>query len=682
MQVGEAFVSGSLGQAIFAADGAFCVIDAPEGEPREALPNEVQWFRHAAREVAPAHPQGLPVSIEMVRSRLREEIRFFNGLDGLLVGMDRDISDALRRRAIARAEQTISTDDGLARRVRARFLIPANTQEWDPAGALILALALGAKTASACYRPLATGIIDRLSDDVASVVLEKHGGGLDATRVRDAVLRSGLLAELASIEARADRRSLSMLFFQRNDFSKLRAADPSGQILTAIVRRAERRIGDTPVQASDTAASSKGGGSYENDAMETDDPIVAAVERAIDTYEARRRRSVEGSAGDLPGIQREIAWIGSRLKSGEAIRAEQAFIKLIDRQGQRSRPEDILKTLTSVADMARAARLFDLTWRILAAAELLGVQDAAAMNVRAETLRELGRHDEALAALEETMRRFPQNEVAPTARAETLRELGRHDEALAAFEETMRRFPQDQVAPTARAETLRELGRHDEALAAFEEAMRRFPHNEVAPIAYAHFLAELGRLDEAEALLIPRAARLRTRDDWIAKHILAMARLRAGRAKEALSEFEQGIQLCKFPEMRRYFETAKTLALLADKRAAEAAQQLETLAKDHSLPRNEMTNIILFQTHALAEAGESPHARALVTSAQVIDFAAAQQKRLAGALTERYGLVSGVPASQPKAQQLNEEIRALEFRLLRPKLWHFRATSTETRKVA
>ena len=58
------------------------------------------------------------------------------------------------------------------------------------------------------------------------------------------------------------------------------------------------------------------------------------------------------------------------------------------------------------------------------------------------------------------MRRFPQSEVARNARAETLRNLGRYEEALAAFEETMRRFPQSgSGAENARAETLRDLGR-------------------------------------------------------------------------------------------------------------------------------------------------------------------------------------------------------------------------------
>src|SRR6266849_1770915 len=104
MEVAEALVSGSLGQAVFFAEGAVRILDAPNAEPREALPNEIQWFRHTAREVSPADPEGLPVAIEKVRARLDEEIRVFNGLDGLLVGMDRDFSAVTRQRALSRAE--------------------------------------------------------------------------------------------------------------------------------------------------------------------------------------------------------------------------------------------------------------------------------------------------------------------------------------------------------------------------------------------------------------------------------------------------------------------------------------------------------------------------------------------------------------------------------------------------
>ena len=271
------------------------------------------------------------------------------------------------------------------------------------------------------------------------------------------------------------------------------------------------------------------------------------------------------------------------------------------------------------------------------------------------------------------MRRFPQDEVAPNARAETLRDLGRYDEALAAFEETMRRFPQDEVAPNARAETLRDLGRYDEALAAFEETMRRFPQNEVAPTARAHLLASLGRVQEAEVLLTRAVARLQTRNDWIAAHILAMARLRAGDSQAALRELNRGAEACGFPDVRLYFQTARSLALLANQRPAEAARELEAVAGSPTLEPAYRNNVVLFRAHACAEAGDPQRARTLVGTAEVVSFAIARQKRLAKALTERYGLDSGLPAPDPRARELNAEITSLEFDLVRPTLWSPRA---------
>jgi tetratricopeptide (TPR) repeat protein len=331
--------------------------------------------------------------------------------------------------------------------------------------------------------------------------------------------------------------------------------------------------------------------------------------------------------------------------------------------------------------------------------------DAVAPTARAEVLRDLGRHDEALAASEEATRRFPHNEVASAARAEVLRDLGRHDEALAALEETRRRFPHNAVAPAARAEVLRDLGRHDEALSALEETTRRFPYNRVAATARAvtlrdmgryeeaiyalmqmrrsfprdlfvrntlgHVLAMSGKLSDAQALLSPVAENPKVRDDWIASHILATAWLKAGKYAEATSAFETGARDCSFRDVRPYFETASKLALLLNDRAVEAATQIEALAQRPQLPRKEVVVLRLFQAHALAEAGKKAQAEAVLGSATILDFAGFREKRLKQALTEQYGLTRPISAGPNK--KLTEEIKDLEIGLITPPLWNTRA---------
>ena len=237
----------------------------------------------------------------------------------------------------------------------------------------------------------------------------------------------------------------------------------------------------------------------------------------------------------------------------------------------------------------------------------------------------------------------------------------------------MDRFPHDEVARNARAETLRDLGRYEEALAAFEATMERFPHNEVARNACGHLLAQLGRFSEAEALLATIAGRPRTRNEWIARHILAMARLRAGDAQGALVELDVGLQSCSFRDVRRYFESARALALLVDRRPSEAAGQLETLLKREPLPLNKVIDFTLFRAHALAEAGEPNVAETLIGSATILDFTAERQRRLAAALSERYGLGTGLLAVGKRTEQLAREIDSLEFMLVRPPITDIRA---------
>ena len=255
--------------------------------------------------------------------------------------------------------------------------------------------------------------------------------------------------------------------------------------------------------------------------------------------------------------------------------------------------------------------------------------------------------------------------MARTARAETLRALGRPDDALAALDETIELFPENVVPRNARAETLRALGRPDDALAALDETIELFPENAVARSAYAHQLALAGEIDRAVAILDSPAARRKTRDDWIAKHILAMAWLRTGQFDEAYSSLDEGAMQCPFLDVRAYFRTARPIARLAARQVAEAMEEFEALAVDTTLSGTQATNMVLLQAHAFAEAGERERARQLIDEATVVDFEAARQQ-LASALRNRYGLGENEAASGELADRLGKKIIELEIDLESP----------------
>ena len=776
-------------------NGSYGLIDGPDAEPRAVRANDIHLFRHAAFEIRPAHPDGLPVSIDALKHLLREEVEFFQGLDGLLVGMDPDMPIETRSRSIARADRILACGSAVAFRIRTRFLFPTNGQEWDPQGALDLAVEQGSIHAAACYRLLADGAVNRAADDIAVAVLEEYGSGAEAADSRDRILRSGLVGELARIEVDRDRNAAANLAFRAVDYPDLDALGRSRHMLAALGQLMLRRLASpSPMQSEEEYGVADVTGHI--------DPIIEAAESIAAGNSGSRRGDAPAKAFDLAAIQSQIAWIGDQLSSGEVGRAEQAIEQLIRRQAERSRPSDVVKTLTAVADLARRNGYVELTWRLLSAIDIAGHADAEAQcvrasllgdegrldealsvldetmglfpddvvprtaraealrvlgrsdealaalddtierfpddvvarNARAETLRALGRSDEALAALDDTIERFPDNVVARNARAETLRALGRSDEALAALDDTIERFPDDVVARTARAETLRALGRPNEALAALDDTIERFPDNVVARTAraetlralgrsdealaalddtierfpdnvvartaraetlralgrpnealaaleqtierfpenvwarstYAHHLAILGDSDRAVAILSPAAARPKTRGDWVAKHILAMALLRTGRFNDAYASLDDGVRRCPFIDVQVYFRTARSIARLAARQAAETVEEFEALAVDTTLSVTQATNVILLRAHAFAEVGDRERARRLIDeAATVIDFEEARQQ-LAGALRQRYGLGEGEAASSVVADRLDERITGLEIDLESP----------------
>ncbi|HEX8514443.1 MAG TPA: tetratricopeptide repeat protein [Allosphingosinicella sp.] len=544
----DAIISGSLGQALYRKGDEVWVLESTGLEPRTAEPADLSAFHHIAREIALGDPAGLPVSPDRLRSRLDEEVAFFQGLDGLLVGMDGDFSASARSRAIRNAERILGGDPAVATRIRARFLIPANSQEWDVDGALDLANSLGAKLASAAYRPLADGTVNRISDDLAELVLTNFGVGAEAHARREGLIRSGLIAKLCGDAG--NRTALLGLPFQTQAIPEVDKLDPGRKILTALVKRLAGTAASKNGKAEDLTAD---GPIFSAER----DPLALAIYRAMEQFE--RKRIGSRREYDLEAIQREIAWISDRLHRGELGRAESGLIHLIDDQARRSRPEHILKTLTAVADRARIVRQFDFAGRILRAADLLEAGDSAVMCVRAEMLRDLGRPEEALTVFRETMDRFPNNAVAPNAYAETLRELGRTEEALAMFRQTMDRFPDNVVAPTAYAETLRELGRPEDALAVLRQTMDRFPDNAFAPTAYAETLRELRRPDEALAVF--RQTMDRFPDNAVAPTAYAETLRELGRTNEALAMFRQTVD--RFPDNavapNAYAETLREL---------------------------------------------------------------------------------------------------------------------------
>jgi tetratricopeptide (TPR) repeat protein len=193
-------------------------------------------------------------------------------------------------------------------------------------------------------------------------------------------------------------------------------------------------------------------------------------------------------------------------------------------------------------------------------------------NGYAEVLKAMGRFDEALSIYEETMSRFPNNEVARGGYAEVLKAMGRFDEALSIYEETMSRFPNNEVARSGYAEVLKAMGRFDEALAAYEETMSRFPSNRIIRTGYASVLMLVNRFEEVRSLLSGMGPS--SKDDWIDYHIIAMSYLKSGDIEEAIQRLTYGQKNAHWPTVKNYFAIALGLAKIKKKQFAEVLDVL------------------------------------------------------------------------------------------------------------
>jgi len=169
---------------------------------------------------------------------------------------------------------------------------------------------------------------------------------------------------------------------------------------------------------------------------------------------------------------------------------------------------------------------------------------ASDLNTRFETARDLLRTDrpaEALAALDEVLRRDPRHLPALVSRGSALLALGRLDEAEAAWRGALARHPGQDVVLWNLGMLLIERERHAEALALADEALAAAPAHGRALLLRGDALANLSRFEEAVATFqrIPTTGDLAA--DALTKEALAQAALQ--RYDAALALLDRAIAL-------------------------------------------------------------------------------------------------------------------------------------------
>ena len=164
------------------------------------------------------------------------------------------------------------------------------------------------------------------------------------------------------------------------------------------------------------------------------------------------------------------------------------------------------------------------------------------------TLKELGRLDEALASYTKAIALKPDYEKDHYNLGNTLKELERLDEALASHTQAIALNPDYAEAHTNLGITLQELGRLDDALASHTQAIALKPDYAEAHSNLGNTFKELGRFDDA---LASHAQAIALKPD------LAEAHSNFGFTLHDLGKFEEAIQFFKKAiELNPNFATA------------------------------------------------------------------------------------------------------------------------------
>lgn len=124
-----AHLCGPLRQALAVVNGETWLYE--DKEPRRPTANEIQLFFQHGLEVRALEPTADgALNEEKLFSALDIEGRRFDTLQRLLMGMDADLTDDLRKQSMRRADRLL-VDRAVAEFVEIRFLRPVKQQIWD-----------------------------------------------------------------------------------------------------------------------------------------------------------------------------------------------------------------------------------------------------------------------------------------------------------------------------------------------------------------------------------------------------------------------------------------------------------------------------------------------------------------------------------------------------------------------
>jgi tetratricopeptide (TPR) repeat protein len=657
----EAIVIGAVEAAVFWEDDNLLAVRLdPAADGLIDCSRDVEWLLSIGAEKRRLLQP--PRNLGELGVELRGWSQRHRALTLIISGMDTGLTGKTRTSCILGAEESLHHAPSAAF-ARARLFGCPLPEEADLDGALRLAVEANATRARALYGDLSEakpylGTTRQLLESELRYEFRDH---FDPERALRALIDSGIMADAIVATARRDAAALNGLIFRHAEYPELTEVLPRAvHFLTRFVTAIKHMVGEWEGAGStsfvaevDDASEAEAGEDRFLQILEEWQADVASQSRQ------RRRQPRSPLAADeaLRQVDRQKDFIVESLRKGRIGRAENAILALISRQRGDSTLTHVCKSLCDLGAAATRLRFFGLAQRLYRAAKVANEKDACPLTCYAETLRQMGRLDDALEAYDKARSAFPHDVVPLNGYAETLRQMGRLEDALEAYDKARSAFPHDAYPLNGYAETLRQMGQIELAEKEFRGILEQFPTGRVARNALACLLIDLGRISEAKALVAVEEPK--TEQDWRDFHVLAMAFLKEENYEEGDKRLSYGAQVALFQAQKDVFTAALAFAKLRRRQFQEVSALIE---RDNVLEFR-LPAVAVVNAHAKAELGERDRAEESLVDAE--RSRSGPVVRLSDFLRRRYALgpYSGRLPDKDEAAGLDALITEAEFDL-------------------
>ena len=627
----EAIVIGAVDAAVFLDDGLLHAVRlGSTGEELIDCSRDVGWLLSTGAEKRrlPRPPR----DIAELGAQLREWAQRHRALTMTSSGMDARLTEPTRTTCILAAEENLRSPF-VAAFARARLLGCPPSEEADLDGALRLCFEANARRAATLYGDLSDAMpyIATVRQLLEKLLRYEFDEALDPENALRAMVDSGLVADAIEATIRRDGVSLSGLVFRGADESEVSRALPrTAHFLARFVAAVRREFDAWPEHASIAATKEMDHAHPRADGHLFLDAVREWKDQLA--FQSRRKRQESRPSLSPDEVQKRVERVNSQkkfiienLEGNRLARADNSIVALIRSQQHYSTLAQLCMSLCDLGAYATRRGLFELAERLYRAAAFANDEDP----------------------------------VPATGYAETLRQMGRPEDALAAYTEAKAAFPHEPVPATGYAETLRQMGRVEEAKSALRHILMRFPHDRVVKNALACLLVEMQNLTEARSLI--EVAAPRTEQDWRDYHVIAMSFLTENKYSEAAQRLRLGIETAPFPAVSQVFRNGLAVMELNQRHYKEAIDLI--VAASDNVIRFQSPATAVLEAHARAALGEIDRAQEVLDRAEQARQPAVVS--LSDFLRRRYrlGAYEKRALAEAEADQLDRAIAEQELAL-------------------